>query len=153
MSDGPSPTGSPDRPGGPPPGWYTDPYDARQQRYWDGRAWTGHTSPVAGQPGAAWAQPGAPGTPTAGAGGAGGAYVDPWLWQSILATLFCCLPLGIVGVVNASQASTALSMGDYAGAAYKADLAKKFTLISVALLPLFFFGWLTLMLLGFVTGL
>lgn len=30
----------------PPPGWYTDPRDARLLRYWDGTAWTAHTAPV-----------------------------------------------------------------------------------------------------------
>lgn len=28
----------------PPAGWYPDPSDATQQRYWDGSAWTGHTA-------------------------------------------------------------------------------------------------------------
>lgn len=28
-----------------PPGWYADPSDAARRRYWDGRAWTGETSP------------------------------------------------------------------------------------------------------------
>jgi Protein of unknown function (DUF2510) len=31
----------------PPAGWYADPQDARQQRYWDGSTWTGHTAPAA----------------------------------------------------------------------------------------------------------
>lgn len=26
-----------------PAGWYADPWDERQQRYWDGNEWTGHT--------------------------------------------------------------------------------------------------------------
>ncbi|HVT65939.1 MAG TPA: DUF2510 domain-containing protein [Mycobacteriales bacterium] len=30
--------------GQPPAGWYPDPQDATQQRYWDGSAWTGHTA-------------------------------------------------------------------------------------------------------------
>jgi hypothetical protein len=28
----------------PPAGWYPDPQDANQQRYWDGTSWTGHTA-------------------------------------------------------------------------------------------------------------
>lgn len=32
----------------PPAGWYPDPQDATQQRYWDGSTWTGHTAPQGG---------------------------------------------------------------------------------------------------------
>ena len=28
-----------------PPGWYPDPNGSRQQRYWDGRAWTENVAP------------------------------------------------------------------------------------------------------------
>jgi hypothetical protein len=38
-------------------GWYADPYRQAQQRYWDGSAWTGHTSDV---PPAATSAPPAP---------------------------------------------------------------------------------------------
>ncbi|WP_162529328.1 thermonuclease family protein [Segeticoccus rhizosphaerae] len=31
---------------GPPPGWYPDPWDDRQQRWWDGRAWTPGIKPT-----------------------------------------------------------------------------------------------------------
>jgi thiol:disulfide interchange protein len=35
----------------PPAGWYPDPEDASQQRYWDGSTWTEHRAPgVAAQP-------------------------------------------------------------------------------------------------------
>jgi hypothetical protein len=47
----------------PPAGWYADPQDATQQRYWDGTAWTGHTAPAGG----------AQATPTGDAVNAGGA--------------------------------------------------------------------------------
>lgn len=32
-----------------PPGWYADPSGSGQQRYWDGRQWTQHVHPGAGQ--------------------------------------------------------------------------------------------------------
>ncbi len=31
---------------GPPPGWYPDPHDRDQQRYWDGDTWTEHRHPT-----------------------------------------------------------------------------------------------------------
>ncbi|HEX3707698.1 MAG TPA: DUF2510 domain-containing protein [Mycobacteriales bacterium] len=31
----------------PPAGWYPDPQDAQQQRWWDGTTWSGHTAPAA----------------------------------------------------------------------------------------------------------
>ena len=36
-----------------------------------------------------------------------------WLVESILVTLFCCLPFGIVGIVYASKVSTLLNIGQY----------------------------------------
>jgi Protein of unknown function (DUF2510) len=32
------------------PGWYTDPHDPRQLRWWSGEGWTEHVSPAAGEP-------------------------------------------------------------------------------------------------------
>ena len=32
--------------GGPPPGWYVDPYGAEGLRWWDGYQWTGYVSPI-----------------------------------------------------------------------------------------------------------
>ncbi|MGL5683790.1 MAG: CD225/dispanin family protein [Marinifilaceae bacterium] len=36
-----------------------------------------------------------------------------WLLESILVTLFCCLPLGVVGIIYAAKVDTAYSRGDY----------------------------------------
>lgn len=36
--------------------------------------------------------------------------------QSILCTLFCCLPFGIVGIVYASHTKARINSGDVAGA-------------------------------------
>jgi hypothetical protein len=36
--------------------------------------------------------------------------------QAILVTLFCCIPLGIVGIVKSREVNKKLAANDYAGA-------------------------------------
>lgn len=52
-----------------------------------------------------------------------------WLAESILVTLFCCIPFGIVGIVKASSVSSKFSVGDFAGARNASADAKKWTTI------------------------
>lgn len=47
------------------------------------------------------------------------------LW-AILCTLFCCLPLGIVAIINAAKVDGLYRNGDYSGAQEAADNAKKY---------------------------
>ncbi|WP_084298745.1 CD225/dispanin family protein [Mycobacterium genavense] len=56
---------------------------------------------------------------------------DNYLVWSILATLFCCLPLGIVAIVKSSQVSGLWAQGQYAEAQAAADAAKKWVKWSV----------------------
>lgn len=58
--------------------------------------------------------------PQSAAGGAGGAYVpsggltqvSSYLWQSIVLTLLCCMPFGIVAIVYASKVDSLVAQGD-----------------------------------------
>jgi len=50
-----------------------------------------------------------------------------WLVESILVTLFCCLPFGIAGIVNASNVSSKYSAGDFDGAQRASQQAGKWT--------------------------
>jgi hypothetical protein len=50
-----------------------------------------------------------------------------WLVESILATLFCCLPFGIAGIVNAANVSSKYSVGDIEGAKRASQQAGKWT--------------------------
>lgn len=59
--------------------------------------------------------PGRPLDPAA-APAAGGQTVPNYLVQSILVTLCCCLPFGIVAIVYAAQVNGKLAAGDVAGA-------------------------------------
>lgn len=53
-----------------------------------------------------------------------------WLVESILVTLFCCLPLGIVGIINAAGVEGKFAQGDIEGANRAAQTAKTMVLIS-----------------------
>lgn len=67
------------------------------------------------------AQPGVPPT-----------VVPNYLVQAILVTLCCCLPLGIVSIIFATQVNTKLAVGDVAGAMESSRQAKLFAWIGLA---------------------
>ncbi|GAB1309004.1 CD225/dispanin family protein [Urechidicola sp. KH5] len=48
-----------------------------------------------------------------------------YLVESILVTIFCCLPLGVVGIVFASQVNSKFDSGDIDGANRASQDAKK----------------------------
>ena len=48
-----------------------------------------------------------------------------YLVESILVTIFCCLPFGIAGIVFASQVNSKYASGDYEGAIKASEDAKK----------------------------
>lgn len=135
----------------PAPGWYPDPENPENRRWWDGIAWSTFSEPLDGGrspapssgtsvvPGPPPSAPGgsSPGTwQGAGTPGLAGATpnIDTWLWQSILATIFCCQPLGIVGIAFAAQSQTALSLGSYELARRKAGTAKLWTLWAIGVM-------------------
>lgn len=87
---------------------------------------------------------------------AGNNYSMPktWLVESILVTLFCCLPFGIVGIVYSSQISSYFNHGNYAAAEEASRNAGKwtkigfFTGISIYVLYLIFYAILGASLIG-----
>lgn len=52
-----------------------------------------------------------------------------WLTESILVTLFCCLPFGIVGIINATKVSSLFAQGAYDAALQSSKDAGKWTKI------------------------
>ena len=64
-----------------------------------------------------------------------------FLIESILVTIFCCLPFGIVGIVFASQVNAKFDVGDYEGAVKASQEAEKWVTLAFAsgLLIAFFY--------------
>lgn len=56
--------------------------------------------------------------------------VKTYLVESILVTIFCCLPFGIVAIVYASKANSCVSVGDINGAYTAAAAAKNWVTAS-----------------------
>jgi len=59
--------------------------------------------------------------------------IPNYLWQSIVVTLCCCLPLGIVAIIFAAQVNDKLRSGDVAGAMAASKNAKMWCLIAFGL--------------------
>lgn len=59
--------------------------------------------------------------------------VPNYLVQSILCTLCCCLPFGVVAIVYAAQVNTKVAAGDYVGAVAASKNARLWCWISFGL--------------------
>lgn len=57
-------------------------------------------------------------------------HIPNYLAPSILATLFCCLPFGIVAIVFAAQVNAKIQAGDMQGAILSSNKAKMWTWLS-----------------------
>ena len=77
-----------------------------------------------------------------------------WLAESILVTLLCCLPFGIVGIVNAAQVSSRFASGDYDGSLRASQEAAKWTKIGfwvgIGVIALYFLFFVVLGIGGFM---
>jgi hypothetical protein len=72
-------------------GWYPDPSQAGQLRYWSGAEWSQDVQPAPPSP---------------------GEFVRPWWqqWWAIILTLFVCFPLGLIGVWQRKGTSVGLKI-------------------------------------------
>ena len=59
--------------------------------------------------------------------------IPNYLWQSIVVTLCCCLPLGVVAIIFAAQVNSKLAAGDLAGARDASAKARMFCWIAFGL--------------------
>lgn len=58
-------------------------------------------------------------------------YIPNYLWQSIVATILCCMPFGVVGIVFAAKVDGLVARGDLAGARAASQSAKTWTMVAV----------------------
>jgi hypothetical protein len=70
-------------------------------------------------------------TPPSSAGST--AEIPNYLIPAIVATIFCCPPLGIASIIFAAQVNSKMAVGDTEGARESSRKAKQFLLISVGL--------------------
>lgn len=68
-----------------------------------------------------------------------------WLWQSIVATLFCCNVLGIIGIVYAARVDVLYFNKKYSEAEKSAKSAKTWTLIAFAVGLVSIILWVVMM--------
>jgi hypothetical protein len=74
--------------------------------------------------------------------------ISNYLIQSILVTLFCCLPLGIAAIVFAAQVNGKIGAGDMAGAMDSSKKAKLFCWISLGIGIVGIIGYFAMIALG-----
>jgi hypothetical protein len=78
--------------------------------------------------------------------------IPNYLVQSILVTLFCCLPLGIPAIVFAAQVNGKIQSGDITGALASSKNAKLWCWISFGLGLLVAIGYIVLIFIGAVAS-
>jgi len=75
-----------------------------------------------------------------------------WLVESILVTIFCCLPFGIAGIVNASKVESRFYAGDVDGANRASADAKKWTIVGLCVGAVVVIIYLILIFAGVIAG-
>ena len=71
-----------------------------------------------------------------------------WLWQSIVATILCCLPFGVVGIVYAARVDSLYYNKKYDEAEVFARKAKTWTLVAVVAGLVYLVLWIVAMATG-----
>lgn len=59
--------------------------------------------------------------------------IPNYLIPAILSTVFCCMPLGVVSIIFATQVNSKVASGDAAGAMESSRKAKMFMMIAIGL--------------------
>lgn len=76
-----------------------------------------------------------------------------WLWQSIVATILCCIFFGVAGIIFAAKVDSLYYKGRYEEAERAAKKAKMWTLIAVVVGLVYYAVTLSLYFTGNLEGL
>lgn len=71
--------------------------------------------------------------------------VKNYLVESILATIFCCVPLGVIAIIFAAQVDGHQRVGNIAAAIDASNKAKLFTILSVIIGLVASCGWIAML--------
>lgn len=75
-----------------------------------------------------------------------------YLIQSIIVTVLCCMPFGIVALLSANKVETLWALGDKAGAIKASKDAKKWCIIGASVGGIFVFLYIIIMIAGVAVG-
>ncbi len=84
----------------------------------------------------------------------GGAEPPTYLWQAIVVTVLCCIPLGIPAIVFSTKVKPAYASGDYAAALDASKKAKMWCILALVIglvVNLAYIGFNILMVVGEVS--
>ena len=126
--------------GQPPQGWQTPP--PAQAPGWQGAAAAGSAGPASRPAG----RPSSPATRRPSA-----SRTTTLVW-AILVTVMCCLPFGIISIVNSNKVSSLWAQGQYAEAQAAADSAKKWAIIGAIVGPYLSIGVLIVIYIVFIAA-
>lgn len=73
-----------------------------------------------------------------------------WLVESILVTCFCCLPFGIIGIVNATKIEEEYNCGNYQQALQHSKQAKKWVFLGFFIALALFLIYILILLISFI---
>ncbi len=75
-----------------------------------------------------------------------------WLVESILVTILCCLPFGIVGIVNAAKVNSLYDQGKYDESIRSSANAKRWTMIGLIIGVVYLIFVIVMVSMGWFTG-
>jgi len=78
--------------------------------------------------------------------------IPNYLWQSIVVTLLCCLPFGVVAIVFAAKVDSLRNAGDIQGALAASKNAKTWCMIGGGIGLLLVLAWIALAIVGAAVG-